>query len=1818
MSTAPQAALFRPLLASLLLCLALPRQTTADLVIARFGGIDNRSDTGALLGSIGIPGAGYVTSVIQLSDNRLVAFDYTNGKYYVIGTDGSISAGVATIPLPLTALALPTGGFLAAGSNRSIYRYDAAFNLDIINTPFTTIYGLALTPNPIEILYSILTLQRLNLDTKVSTFVFNNTTGLGGLQYAGGIPNLPAGTAYVGAESAGPLFISASFTVLGRFTSPGQSGFTDVAALPNGSIAGCAPASGLCTLWNANGTVNSSFSAGVYPYNVIHIADGSGPSSCANQAVSLTAHTAPGTCRASVDQTKLFNLCPGWQVVNPVPDSAKEYLQGIHLETWTLSDGSQTKPLQTTVTVLDKEAPVLTTPGNLSVNLLPGETTIQVNFTVTASDNCSGAIPVHSTPSSGTFLPLGEHTVFCQATDSGGNTGTSTFKVTVAPAGPFIKTVQPDPNLGGAWVYFSDEMSTSALDEMGHYSIDDGVTITDAQSFGSQVVHLSLTGLQNGNTYTLTVNDAEIPVSPNQITFTVDVTTPTEPVIPGIASFQVFDGVQSLPELKTAIQNRAPDRRFGLSSAESLLNFDDNYGGRVQFFITPQETGVYTFYFASDDEGEFYLSTDANPANKVLIAQETAWNSHREWNAGGENNSSQNTGNQWAGGSAIGLTAGNRYYAIMLWREGGGGDNGSVTFGQFGAAPPANGTPSALTGDLISWYLDPDVPPVITSPPQSVEFQRGDTIEFNVGSWSPLPESHQWFVNKQAIPGANGPTLTIPNATTAHIGDISVEISNANGTTHTHLNDARAQLVGAPLYFIGAADFNNHGNHVPEASQLGYLGGAYSGLSASVDIDFNDNADQAGGNAVVYRGFHPSDANVVEIGPGSVNLHERDKGDFTLVHDFKIGWTDAGEWYNYTRIFPPGTYHGFVEAAKEGFAWNGPDDPNAFRVSFFTVTNPHVPDGSREHFVGGQQGLTFLGDASFPGTGNWDTYDVIPFADSSGNPSQISINGETTVRLIMGNFGDFTGTRLYQVAPYVPEIPNQTTEEDTDLIVTFTTQNNHFTVSGVTADSDNRGLFPPGGITIVSDGDNHTVTLPPAENQSGSAIVTLTIRSNGDPVFRKFTLTVTPVDDPPTIGQINDVVVEEDSHPAQNPYRITLNGLSAGPADENQAYTVTTTSDNPGLVSHLVPGDLNGDGKVDLVDFGIDKDNFGSAEIKVTISDGNTSVDKIFNVTVTPVDDPPTIDPIPGQSWLEDGFSAQNPVRITLTGLSGGPPNENQAYTITATSDAPAVVPNPVVLDSNGDGMFDSLDLHSAQNANGMAGITVTINDGNTSVNTIFDVTVTPVDDPPTIGQMSDVTLVQGLHTESTPFVSDPVSYTGGPPDEPQDLLFSITSDPGNFRATLIDDDFFGQIRGRFIPEPGAAGTFPATITVSDGNSSASTDFLVTILPDPNVSQPPTILLLNDPNDLPIAVQQSDPISKIQFQAIDPDSFSGQLSSSVTHTIDGGAEIDGLPQGLQFNLEAATPPGQLPGEIHLNLEGPALGQLGSYVLNLKVNDQDGNQTSATPIKMEVNPEDFQVNGAYIDALYQLPYKVTILNAIGSSATHLRTQKGGGQVWGFEAAGVWEGQGHLEEHSGTLEGHLGYGGDGWGDNLYLVDPLNGNFDYNLDAPASGEWGGQATLGGVWFFPGVLNDGVSVLNPDGFDPFGDPYLDTGRREPWKVREKFTIKVNLGNPNNVPVQFEPKLQHYQIDLGGGTRTTTFIWAVTDPDGNPPNWLDYHLKVSEIRPDGSIEFGTAPLYADPLDSSTAFGSWTDVTGATSPYSFTPTAEMLYGRLRE
>jgi len=101
---------------------------------------------------------------------------------------------------------------------------------------------------------------------------------------------------------------------------------------------------------------------------------------------------------------------------------------------------------------------------------------------------------------------------------------------------------------------------------------------------------------------------------------------------------------------------------------ETPTDFADNFGSRVSGWLHPETSGDYTFWIATDDGSELWLSTSDDPADAVLIAFEDSWTGSRSWQEGNEKS------------APISLTGGEKYYIMAMYKEGGGGDNLAVAW----------------------------------------------------------------------------------------------------------------------------------------------------------------------------------------------------------------------------------------------------------------------------------------------------------------------------------------------------------------------------------------------------------------------------------------------------------------------------------------------------------------------------------------------------------------------------------------------------------------------------------------------------------------------------------------------------------------------------------------------------------------------------------------------------------------------------------------------------------------------------------------------------------------------------------------------------------------------------------------------------------------------------------------------------------------------------------------------------------------------------------------------------------------------------------
>lgn len=107
---------------------------------------------------------------------------------------------------------------------------------------------------------------------------------------------------------------------------------------------------------------------------------------------------------------------------------------------------------------------------------------------------------------------------------------------------------------------------------------------------------------------------------------------------------------------------------------EFLTNFDggnhgDYYGSTVRGYLIPPVSGSYTFWISTDDCGELWISSNANPAGATLRAAVNGYSPPLQW-----------TKFPSQASAPITLTAGTPYYIEARQKEWGGGDHVQVAW----------------------------------------------------------------------------------------------------------------------------------------------------------------------------------------------------------------------------------------------------------------------------------------------------------------------------------------------------------------------------------------------------------------------------------------------------------------------------------------------------------------------------------------------------------------------------------------------------------------------------------------------------------------------------------------------------------------------------------------------------------------------------------------------------------------------------------------------------------------------------------------------------------------------------------------------------------------------------------------------------------------------------------------------------------------------------------------------------------------------------------------------------------------------------------
>jgi hypothetical protein len=285
------------------------------------------------------------------------------------------------------------------------------------------------------------------------------------------------------------------------------------------------------------------------------------------------------------------------------------------------------------------------------------------------------------------------------------------------------------------------------------------------------------------------------------------------------------------------------------------------------------------------------------------------------------------------------------------------------------------------------------------------------------------------------------------------------------------------------------------------------------------------------------------------------------------------------------------------------------------------------------------------------------------------------------------------------------------------------------TLSGTDADGDSLTFSiisgPSHGVlgTITSTGPTTaTVDYTPSLNYNGSdSFVYQANDGNGGTDNANASITVSPVNDPPTFTIGPPVTVLEDSG-AQN-YASWITAISAGPTvDETSSQTVTfnVTNDNNALFSVQPAVDSTG-----KLTFTLAANANGSATISVEAHDSggitnggdDTSNPQTSSITVTAVNDAPSF--TCGANVIADSNTGAYSQASWASAISAGPADESGqtlTFEITANSNSAIFSVQPAV--SSG----GTLTFTPVAGASGSANITIRLRDGGGIANGGVDV----------------------------------------------------------------------------------------------------------------------------------------------------------------------------------------------------------------------------------------------------------------------------------------------------------------------------------------------------------------------------------------------------------------------------------------------------------------------------------------------------------------
>jgi sugar lactone lactonase YvrE len=575
---------------------------------------------------------------------------------------------------------------------------------------------------------------------------------------------------------------------------------------------------------------------------------------------------------------------------------------------------------------------------------------------------------------------------------------------------------------------------------------------------------------------------------------------------------------------------------------------------------------------------------------------------------------------------------------------------------------------------------------------------------------------------------------------------------------------------------------------------------------------------------------------------------------------------------------------------------------------------------------------------------------------------------------------NFTMTVLPQNdQPTFSNIDNQIIDEDTlSQAIPFTVFDPDATHLSITVDSGNLRLIPSDTqhitlsnalgnktYTLTTDTGNVPITLyvMPEKNLSGASVITITASDGTLSSSFAFTVTVLPVNDPPIISEIADqTTVEETS--------ITGIGFTVNDIDTN-ILSIQIISDSPDVIpsdpAHITLSNSLGETGYTLLVNPLENISMaikpatnaaGSAKIWVRVTGGTTDATTSFTITVIPINDAPILTEIDDQYALED-------TRTIIPFVVTDPDTDPLTLTINTGNDLliPSDARHITFQTSRGDSSYSLLTIPGGEaisltilpllNQSGQTSITITADDGIAQKSTTFIMTITGVNDAPTLTMIENQTVLEDTACHPIGFtVSDAdadaltievVSInTELFPSETNHITLSNNTGEHSYTLTTHAGDELELI---LLPSVNLFGSAIISITVTDGTCQSSQFFTMTVLA---VNDAPIISSIAN-----MSIPEDTVSPNILFSIADPES--DQLTIEIqsnnenllaTHTRH--ITLQGATGGTSYSIASN------PGPLTLAL-CPNHNQTGTVEISIHATDGVGHSSSSfTMTVTEVN------------------------------------------------------------------------------------------------------------------------------------------------------------------------------------------------------------------------------------------------------------------------